>query len=139
MDKISYNSQFTIDNINHGCGRECGDRISIDFVNTLLLGIQEDEVDGACHWERWESFWSRNRQVLAENHYLMTGEKTKLFLKFQTDNLERNLRKLEVGRRILALSDILEPGLSAHRGGIKIVTMFTNLSSPLHLHYHLLC
>jgi len=28
---------------------------------------------------------------------------------------------LEVGKRILALSDILEPGLSAHRGGIKIL------------------
>ena len=105
----------------------------------MLLGIQEDEVDGVCNWERWEIFWSRNRQVLAENHYLMTGEKTKLFLKFQTDNLERNLRKLEVGKGILALSDILEPGLSAHRGEIKIVAMFTTFVSPPHYHYHLLC
>jgi hypothetical protein len=62
--------------------RGCGAGVSGDFVNTLLLSIQEEEVKGGKRMSKFEAFKEENKQILPGNHYLMSSEKAKYFLQF---------------------------------------------------------
>ena len=72
------------------CG--CGAGVSGDFVNTLLLSIQEEEVEGGKRMSKFEAFNEKNKQILPSNHYLMSSEKAKYFLQF--DAIDKGLMLL---------------------------------------------
>jgi len=91
--------------------RNCYYRFSCDFFNTLMLSLGEDDHEG-------EEFILRNAKILPKNHYLMTAERTKIFFKYTNQDVGKCLRKIEAGKELLTLTDILEPGLSAHRESI---------------------
>ena len=125
------------------CGG-CGAGVSGEFVNTLTLSIQEEDIEESEELNRYEAFKEKNKQILPDSHYLITSEKSKSFLQldsFDTGNISVQvflffqailtvamLKKIEAGKDILKLADILEPGLSVHRGkkghSILIITLY---------------
>ena len=67
----------------------CEAGVSGDFVNTLILSIMEEDIEEHEELNRYEAFKEKNKQILPENHYLMTSEKSKYFLQldaFDTGN-----------------------------------------------------
>jgi len=100
------------------CDR-CRAELSGDFVSTLLLSIQEEKVQEEGN-SKFEAVTEKNKRILPTNHYLMSSEKAKYFLQFDTTDTATALKKIQAGKEILQLADILEPGLSIHRESILI-------------------
>jgi len=101
------------------CGG-CGAGVSGEFVNTLTLSIQEEDIEESEELNRYEAFKEKNKQILPDSHYLITSEKSKCFLQLDSFDTVAMLKKIEAGKDILKLADILEPGLSVHRESILI-------------------
>eukprot|EP00092_Neocalanus_flemingeri_P005603 GFUD01006035.1.p1 GENE.GFUD01006035.1~~GFUD01006035.1.p1 ORF type:complete len:489 (-),score=162.34 GFUD01006035.1:66-1532(-) len=98
----------------------CGAGVSADFVNTLLLSIQEEELQAEEGMSKLEAFTEKNKRILPANHYLITSEKAKFFLQFNATDSATTVTKIQAGKEILQLADSLEPGLSLHRESILI-------------------
>ena len=62
--------------------RGCEAGVSGDFVNTLLLSLQEKDVNEGTRMSKYEAFTEKNKQIIPRNHYLMSSEKAKYFLQF---------------------------------------------------------
>jgi len=110
-----------------------------------MLSIQNDSDNEETGLKRVENFVEKNSKILSPNHYLILAEKSKYFFSFEDMNEESVQSKIEIGKTLIEVANLVEPGLSLlrekilmHQGtclqiyisGILMSILYNNNLSP---------
>ncbi|KAK4012629.1 hypothetical protein OUZ56_024870 [Daphnia magna] len=104
---------------------QCTYQLTAAIVNRLINKIMEKfEAIGPNDVEKFEEFLSRYASLLHPNHYLFTSARQSLSQLYGRDEryllntltMEQLERKVSICQQLMAVADIVEPGLTRIRG-----------------------